>query len=155
MKDREVAYLLYKAGVSKTDISRIFRKSPNTVTRWAKEDNWEEKSVEEALFKETSGEQVRELITYQLKVLNKIKDIRQDDLQNSHEVADLRKLLIDKGDIDALSKLYATIKGKEIEFTQITLIVKELVEYVERERIELAKELTPLAHEFIQKRMQS
>lgn len=149
MTDKEAAYILIKNGMSQKEAARILRKSENTVSGWAKKGKWNDKIVEESLFRETSEEKVRKLINFQLKVIEMIADKHSTSLNDKLTVEELQKLLIGRGDIDALQKLFTTIKGKEMEWSQIVKVVRDLTEYVEAQDLELAKEITPLANEFL------
>ena len=64
-------------------------------------------------------------------------------------VSQLQEQLIERGDIDALQKLFTTIKGKELAWSGMVKILREFIEYLERENIHLAKKVLPFSQEFL------
>ena len=154
MQKREAAKKLFFQGVKQTEIAKLLRVSEQTVSTWAKKDNWDEQRNEHELFKESSTEKVQRLISYQLKVLDVIANKMEGKMDESMDVQELQKLLISKGDIDALQKLFVTIKGKELEWTNIVSIVRDMVEYIQEQDTALAKKIAPLADEYINHKRQ-
>lgn len=149
MKERQAAYILKKQGVSNREISLIFKKSERTISTWGKEDNWEEKISDEAMFQETASGQIRKLITYQLKVLNMIAEKHDENLDDSLTIKELQDKLISKGEGDAINKLYINIRGKELDLENTIRLVMEVLNYVKQEDLDTAKRLIPHINEFI------
>jgi transposase len=149
MEKKEAGRILYNQGISQKDIAQMLSVQPKTVNLWVKGEGWDKQRSASSLAKETSEERVWKLISYQLRVVEKITELQEDSLDQNLTVGELKKLLIERGDIDALQKLFTTIKGKELEWGQVVKIVRELIEYVEGENLNLAKQLTPLANEFV------
>lgn len=130
--DKKAARILFLNGVSQKDISGMLRISEQTISRWKREDNWEEESSRNQLFEYTSAEMVQELIEYQLKVLKQRKE-------QWEEAGELK--LITKGDIDALSKLYSTIKKRETRWGEYINILREFMSWLETQNLQLAKKV--------------
>ncbi len=64
-------------------------------------------------------------------------------------------ILVPKGEIDALQKLFTTIKGKELDWSYIVRIIREFIQYVKDKDIELAKDLAEIADEYINDKRRS
>lgn len=150
MEKHAAAYILKKNGASNLEISQILQVNHNTISVWTKKFGWEDKLIDEQLFQETSLEQVRSLISFNLKVLNAIKDKKAKGVDfEKAEIEDLEKMLTDKGQVDALNKLFVNIRGKEITWEQIVKTVREFLEYLEAENFKLAQQATPYVHAFV------
>lgn len=149
METKEAAHILFNEGISQKEISSIVNVSEKTICLWAKNGNWDKKRSENNLQKQTSEEGVWELINYQLKVLKKIKEIHELTFDNVDDLKLIKSKLIDRGDIDALQKLFTTIKGKEMEWTGRVKVIREFTEYIEMEEPKLAKEVIPMANQYL------
>lgn len=148
-QDKDAAKILFLNGIPQKEIANILDRTEATVSDWAKEGKWREERSEKALFKETNEERIWKMIDYQCSVIEHIIDVHKNELEDHLSPADLKKLLIDKGDIDALQKLFTTIKSKEIEWASIVRLIREFTEYIESRDLNLAQAIIPLAHEFI------
>lgn len=149
MESKEAAHILFNEGVSQKEIASIIDVSEKTISLWAKQGNWDKKRSENNLQKQTSEEGVWELINYQLKVLKRIKEIHESELDNCEDLKDIKAKLIDRGDIDALQKLFTTIKGKEMEWSQRVKVIREFTEYLEVEDGKIAQSVIPLANQYL------
>ncbi len=59
-------------------------------------------------------------------------------------VEELAKLLIPKGEIDAVQKkLFTTVKGKELDWSAMVQILRNFMSYLKETDVELAQELVP------------
>lgn len=155
MEAKEAAKILYYQGVSQKDIAQILDKNEKTISTWVHDGKWDEKRTEHNLLKETSEEQVWKLINWQLRILQMITEEHENSINEGLDVAGLQKLLIGRGDIDALQKLFTTIKGKELEWSQLVKIIRELTEFIQSENVTLAKQLTPYANDFLNQKRQA
>lgn len=151
MKNHEAAYILRKAGASYKEIIGVVKVSENTLTAWSKKYNWEHRITEDTLFAETSTERVRKLIQHNLTILGAISERKMEAIKDlsKAEVVDLEKALTDKGSVDALQKLFTTIKGKELQWEKIVRIVRELSEFIDETNPDLAKQIQVYAHDFL------
>ena len=154
MEKKDAGKIMYDQGISQKEISEILNVQPKTVNLWVKNGNWDKQRSAHALAKQTSEERVWQLINHQLKIIEMITKKHEEVLDDSLEIKELKALLIERGDIDALQKLFTTIKGKELEWSHIVKIVREFIEYVEREDISTAQKLTPLANEYLNNKRQ-
>lgn len=149
MDAKTAAYKAYKDGASKGDIARIFKVSANTVTEWSKKGKWDETKRKEELFKESSTEGIQNLIAYNIKILNWIRKKREDEISESSSIQELEKALTSKGDIDALQKLYTTIRGKDLPWETKMKVAREFMEYLDVEDNKLAQKVVLYVDEFI------
>lgn len=144
MNEKNAAFILFKEGVSQQDIAVILQRSEQTITRWKKEGNWEQKAAEDLLNMETIHEDTRELVQYQLHTLKRLKDTYLEAEQNGSDPK-----LIGKGDIDGLRDLYNIIKHKETDWTTIVRIVRLINKYMKDNYPELARQVAPVLNEFL------
>ena len=136
---------MFNDGISGKEIARILGVAEQTVVNWKKRYYWEEERRKKPLARDTAEDAVWELINYQLDALKKIKDAYK------LEKADKPKL-IDKGDIDALTKMFSTIKGKQLEWSSYVKIVREFVEHIQAIDLELAKSIIDMSDAFLNKK---
>lgn len=155
MDARSAARVLYMKGWTLKDIADMLGKNSETVRSWSRRDKWPDAREAEYAFQNTAVSKTQSLIAHQLKVLGRIKDKLAESLDEDLPVAELKKLLIDKGETDSLTKLLSTIKGKEIGWDAHVNMVNELVNYIADQDMELGKELHIHATEYLnQKRKQ-
>lgn len=150
---KDGAKILFQTGITQKEIAQILGKTEKTIGVWVKTGNWDKKRTEYSLQRETAEEKVWSLINYQLKVIDKIKSIQEKELDNNDlTVKELQALLVSKGDIDALQKLFTTIKGKELEWTQVVKVIRDFTEYLEKNNFGMAQEVINSAQDFINER---
>ncbi len=140
MEVRDAARCLFMNGFSQQFIARSLRKSDNTIKDWKRRDGWEEAKLKADTHQQSSEEGIRELIDYQLTALKELKDI-----WISERKAGERPKLIERGEIDALQKLYSAIRPKEQGWENAVRTVKDIMEWLEREYPGLAKEFASVA----------
>lgn len=140
---------LFMKGWPQKDISGVLKVSEKTVSHHVKKKKLRDKREDEYLFEHTSAQQIRELIQHNLTILTKIAAKQKEEIGDDLTVAELEKKLITKGDADGLSKLYAQIKGKELEWDVIVSITRQFMEYLEGMDLKLAQSVWPFANEFL------
>lgn len=86
-----------------------------------------------------------QLISYQLKVLSKIKDQYEKQIDSIEDIQELNKTLINTGQIDALSKLFSTVKQKEITWAEYVRVTREFLEHLHIVNNKLSKEVSEYA----------
>lgn len=133
MDKRDAAFTLFQEGYTGKHIAKVMGVTEQTVSSWKKSDKWDEKVANHKQLWESNAEKVMKLISYQLRALERKVTEWEDEGSNQ---------LIGKGEIDALSKLYATIKTKEMTWANHISVMKAFVEFLSRENFELAKQLT-------------
>lgn len=142
MEKQPAARLLYEQGLSGKDIARLLNVSEQTVINWKKKYGWEAARQKKTLAKATAEEAVWELINYQLAALKTMKEAWQRDAPD-------KPRLLDKGDIDALTKLFSAIKGKPLEWGNYVAVVRELVAYLQTRDHALALQVIDLSDGFL------
>lgn len=146
MEKKEAARLLYMEGVTQREIAQMMRVAENTVSRWKQDGNWQGKKVSLDLLQDNSTQRIMELIDYQTRAL----DAMRKQFIEEYESGDLESLpLIQRGDIDALQKLFTTIKKDARKFSDYVVIIKEFFEYLQESNLDIAKELTINADQFL------
>lgn len=144
-KRKSQAKALFLEGVSQAFIAEVMGVAPKTVGTWAKQGNWHSLKSESDMMRMNSEEIVQRLIAYQLKVLEQ-RTI--DNLEAADQYGTPLPLL-DKGDIDALQKLFTTIKRSEMKWRDYIRFTKEFTVFIEQHDRELAKTITELGQLFL------
>lgn len=144
MTDKEAAYILFKEGVSGQDIARILGRSEQTISKWKKDNVWDQKAMEDLMAERTIQEDTRDLVLYQLSTLRKIKEkyIREES-----EGGEPR--LISKGDVDGIRDLFNMIKSKETDWTTLVRIVRLINKFLKENYPVLARDAAPALNDFL------
>lgn len=140
MDKREAAWHLYKEGYLQKDIAKVLQVTEQTVVAWKSKEEWEKKISQHRELFESNAEKVQKLIAYQLRSLERIVAEWEEEGKNR---------LIGKGEIDALSKLYATIKQKETTWANYIRVCKEIMEFVSSRDLDLGKKLADHLDDFL------
>jgi len=154
MVKHEAAKALFFDGWAQKDIARLLKVSEKTVVQWKKKYKWEELRQRYAGLRNSAADKIMELINYQLEVLNRIKDRYDQQMTGDASLDELNQALIQNGQIDALYKMFAAVKGKEITWASYVRIVRELHEYLAAHDIQVAQALAPLADDFLNTKRQ-
>lgn len=158
LESKEKAFKLYMQGIDNNDIADIVEVQAKTVGNWAKEGKWKDKLTESLLRKETNEEATQKLITFQLKVLDKMREeaelaleelLSDTTIDRSKKIKSLNALLIERGEIDALQKLHTIIKGKDIEWTMYVKVIREFMAELREADNKLATTITDYVNEFL------
>lgn len=131
---------LYFQGWDQNDIARIVKVTENTMTKWVKIGNWKEERATKFSLNDSISNQLLELIDYQLTAIRE----RVSEWKKSGE-----KKLIDKGEIDALSKMFASVKQKDILWTHYVNVCRELADFVATKDPEFTKALVEFTDAFL------
>jgi len=137
---------MYVIGWEQKDIARVLKTSERSIGVWKDKFKWQEKRSKKNMTRDNAEEDVWVLINYQTTAL-KMRTEKYQQKFDDKEVDDLP--LLDKGDIDALQKLFTTIKSKQLEWATVANLVKELTEYLQLNNLSLAKQFLPLADDFL------
>ena len=140
MEKKEAAWHLYKEGLLQKDIARILNVSEQTVVSWKQKADWDKKLHEHKELHDSNAQRILKLIAYQLRTIERM--VQRWEEENNDR-------LIGKGEIDALSKLYATIKSKETTWSNYIKVCKDLMEFIASKDLPLAKVLTEKIDEFL------
>ena len=149
MTKKQAAHILYLNGLTLKEIASTIKTSYNTITKWSSDSDWKRVKTEKALREQTSQQRIWGLIDYQLQIIERITQVRSVELEKTTDPETLKKALIERGDIDALQKLFTTIKGKEITWDQMVKLTRDLIEFLEKDHFHLAKQIAPFANEWL------
>lgn len=144
MNDKEAAYILFKEGAPQSEIARILHRSEQSVTRWKKEEGWDQKATEDLMAMQTIYEDTRDLVRYQLSTLRKLKE---KYVKAEKEGAEPR--LIGKGDVDGVRDLFNMIKVKETDWTTLVRTVRLINKFLKDNYPVLAREVAPALNDFL------
>lgn len=142
---------MFNQGWQQKDIARALDVSEKSISSWATKGNWEEKRAKKNMSREVAEDDVWELINYQTRALKMRKEVFIKKFEESKE-EDKQLPLLDKGDIDALQKLFTTIKSKQLEWATVVNILKEFIDDVQMKDLELAKLLIPKADDYLNRK---
>ena len=139
---------MFLEGVPQGEIAQVLGVSPNTVSKWKHKNRWEEARSSRALYQETAVEKVWKLVNWNLSVL----ETRMEEMEDSGELK-----LIERGDIDALTKLFSSIKGKEKSWAHYVSTIREFLAYAQSVDLDLAKRLisTGITDQFLNEKRQN
>lgn len=144
MTDRDAGKILYSNGFEQKEIARLLRKSEPTISKWKNEDNWELSKVSNSVQTLTATENSLAALNHQTRVLKLMADrfSRQleDELARDAEGAELAKYLIPKGEIDAVQKLFTTIKRPEAEWSTLVKVLRDYANWLRDENLSLAQQ---------------
>lgn len=143
-KRKSQAKELFLQGFTQAFIADVMGVAPKTVGSWTKIGDWHKLKAQSDMMRINSEESVQKLIGYQLKALE------QQTIQFLEEAEEGKLLpMLDKGHIDALQKLFTTIKKSEMKWRDYIRTIKEFTEYIQRYDIETAKKVTVLGQQFL------
>jgi predicted transcriptional regulator len=136
---KSAAQELFNVGWDQKRIAAILELSEQTISTWKNKHRWEEKRAKKNMAADVAEDTIWELINYQLKALKQQKDRYELLAESNKENKDLP--MLDKGDIDALQKLWTTVKNKQLDWSVIVKNVHELAGYIAERDLELSKKL--------------
>lgn len=145
MDKKDAAWELFKEGWTQTKIAKILGVSERTIGNWKNEGDWDSKMIRHKQLWENNEAEVATLISYQLRTLRRLTKEWEEEGKNR---------LIGKGEVDSLSKLYSTIKKKDITWGYYINVCKDLMQFLQREDIELAQALTEQLDIFLNEKRQ-
>lgn len=128
----DAARILYLDGTPQNEIAKLLGVQDKTVSKWQTSGNWKDQRIRLQLSDQTRQDTVLELIDYQLAVL---KFKKNADLQLDEEDRQLLKA----GDIDAVQKLFTTVKRQEMKWGDVVKIMREYLDFTRTHNPELAK----------------
>jgi predicted transcriptional regulator len=140
MDKRKAAKTLYLEGYPQKNIAKIVGVTEQTISAWKDKDGWTDSLLKKSLIEETNADLVQELIEYQLRTLVQIKN---------NWVTEGKHNLIQKGEIDALSKLYATIKKKDMIWTNYIQVMRDFVDWLQIKNLDTAKSILGHVDEYL------
>jgi hypothetical protein len=149
---RAAAKILFMSGkYGLDDIRLIVGVSAATITNWNREEGWTEDYDRDVKLTNDSEAIIRELIHHNLLVLrtrarNAQKRLESGDINDASEME-----LISAKDVDGLSKLYAQIRRKELDFADRVMVVTDILGHANATMPEAVPMLTKLTDSYIEK----
>ncbi|MFD0997692.1 hypothetical protein ACFQ21_00170 [Ohtaekwangia kribbensis] len=137
---------MFEIGWDQKRIAKILDVSEQTITTWKQKYRWEEKRAKKGMNREAAEDLVWKLINYQLNVIN--KQVKDAELRAEKE-KDYELPTLDKGDIDALQKLWTTVKAKQLDWSVVVNNTKDFIGFVSERDIDLAKKLLDIADDYM------
>lgn len=141
--------VLFDEGWEQKDIARTLGYAEKTVSKYCTENNLRQKRLKQSLSKKTSEENALFALEHQTTVIRLIADKLSQDLGENPDMEQLKAALIPKGEIDAVQKLFTTIKGKELEWSAYVKIIREFTQYLKEVNIDLAQDVIDHADSYI------
>ena len=142
MNKQAAARELSNLGREQKNIASVLKTTEKSISAWKKKYEWDKKRAEAAIHQATSEEAMWELISYQLQVLKKRKDTWLKE-------GDENMRLIEKGDIDALQKMFSTVKKEQQVWTTYVTVLREFMDALQGKDSDLAKKLLDHVDNFL------
>lgn len=140
IEQHEAAKELFFLGWDQSRIARTVGVTEQTISKWVNVSLWKEERAHKYSINDSISNQLLELIDYQLAAI-------RDKVKNYKESGEMK--LLDKGEIDALSKMFAGVKQKDIQWTHYVNVCRELSEYISTKDPDFAKALVDFTDAFL------
>jgi len=140
---------LFKAGWDQKDIARVLKISEVTVSRYAGKHGLRKKRAMQSLARQTSEENALIALEHQSTIIRLIGEKLRAELKDDPSMDDLKAALIPKGEIDALQKLFTTIRGKEQDWGGVVKIIREFTGWLREVDPKLAQGVVDHADDYI------
>lgn len=140
---------LFKEGWDQKDIARVLKISEVTVSRHAKKNELRKKRAMQSIARQTSEENSLIALEHQSTIIRMIAEKLKSGLPENPEMDDLKAALLPKGEIDALQKLFTTIKGRELEWSAVVKIIREFTTWLKEVDQKLAQDIIDHADDYI------
>jgi len=150
MLDKHAAIkVLFNAGWEQKDIARILRLTEKTVSSHVTKGDMRRKRIAIGINRHTSEENALTALAHQTNIIRLISEKQAAQVREDMTVEELGKLLIPKGEIDAVQKLFTTVKGKELDWSAMVQILRNFMSFLKESDVQLAQELVPHVDEYI------
>lgn len=141
--------ILFNEGWEQKDIAKTLRLSEVTVSKYVTGNNLRKQRALQSLAKKTSEDNALMALEHQSTIIRLIAEKLKSELADNPDMESLKAALIPKGEIDALQKLFTTIKGKEREWSDVVKIIREFTSWLKEVNIELAQDVVDHADEYL------
>lgn len=142
---KSAAQELFNVGWDQNRIASILDVSEQTISSWKQKHRWEEKRAKKNMAADVAEDMIWELINYQLSALKQKKERYEHEARNGEKELPM----LDKGDIDALQKLWTTVKNKQLDWSVIVNNIKEFIGFLSERDLELAKKLLTHSDDYL------
>lgn len=144
---KSAAQELFNAGWDQKRISAILDLTEQTISKWKIKHKWEEKRAKKNMAADVAEDRIWELINYQLAALKQRKDNYEKLAESNTDNKDLP--MLDKGDIDALQKLWTTVKNKQLDWSVVVNNIKDFVSFISERDLDLAKNILTHSDDYL------
>ena len=152
---RRTAKELYMTGnYTQERISALLGINAVTITKWKATDDWEKERDKKNRLSESSETRIRQIIDFNLSILQ----ARVEEQEKSAEAGNITKSemkLIDGKETDALAKLFAQIKKKDLSFSEKVEILTRFFDYLQTKNKGVAESVMPYSDAYIQELINS
>ncbi|PKQ69388.1 hypothetical protein BZG01_00170 [Labilibaculum manganireducens] len=147
--------LLFKEGYEQKQIAKMLKLSEATVSKYVTLGGLRKKRLDHSIKRNTSEENALSALSHQTTVIRMISEKLGADINDSMTVEELGKCLIPKGEIDAVQKLFTTVKGKELDWSAIVKILREFSQWLKEEDLNLAQDIIDPIDKYLNEKRKS
>lgn len=140
MDKEQAARSLFLEGWAQNRIAQVIDVTEKTIRTWKKKYAWEKAKIKYTLIEQASTDRLWKLIDYHSKVI-------EQQIDTNLQEGNLKP--VDRGDIDALQKLFSVVKKKDTKWLDIVETIRQFVEYAQETDLEAAQSILPIADKFI------
>ncbi len=147
--------ILFNQGIEQKEIAKLLKISEVTISRYVTKNGLKKKRLIHSVRRETSEENALTALQHQSTVVRRMAELAGETMTETMTMEELKAALLPKGEIDALQKLFTTVKGKELEWSAIVRIVRDFMNFLKEENINVAQQVADLADQFINEKRKS
>jgi len=155
LNKKAAAELLFKEGYEQKDIAKILKLSEATISKYVTQGGLRKKRLDHSIKRQTSEENALSALAHQTTVIRMISEKLTEQLSPELSTEELGKLLIPKGEIDAVQKLFTTVKGKELDWSAIVRILREFSVWLKEENLVLAQNIIEPIDKYLNEKRKS
>jgi transcriptional regulator len=141
--------VLFADGWEQKDIARTLKISEKTVSLYVTKNGLRKSRTMQSLARKTSEENALIALEHQTTIIRLIAEKLRNALDENPSMEDLKAALIPKGEIDAVQKLFTTIKGKELEWSAVVKIIREFTAWLKEVDMAIAQNVVDHADDYI------
>ena len=140
------AFEVYMTGqFSQKEIAKFFGVTEPTVSKWAKIGKWEEERAKRFSSQREIERAAWKVIDYTMRVM--VKHVDENDEKGTF-------VPIDAKVTDSLSRVLKAVKPREMKLVMVISLCNELLDFLRREDIDLAKRMIEIIQKFIELKRQ-
>lgn len=145
-ESKEVARELFLKEIPQKEIARILKVTEPTISTWVNENDWKVQRAQLLARQDSRVKILANLIDYQLESIQMLvtENRRKFEKKESDKLQP-----IDKGEIDALIKMFSAVKGSELSWTKMVDVVRDFMGFLNERSPDLAKALVIYSDEFL------
>lgn len=147
--------LLFKEGYEQKEIAKLVKLSEATISKYVTQGSLRKKRLDHSIKRQTSEENALSALTHQTTVIRMISEKLGEQITENMTAEELGKLLIPKGEIDAVQKLFTTVKGKELDWSAIVKILREFSQWLKEEDLQLAQDIIEPIDKYLNEKRKS